>query len=97
MKLLEYNDFPAHTIQLKLNFTHACRHTRNFKNCHLYAPLHVMLACTHELGTHATHERCTSELTFGLTHYTCGVATSTVALSNEMQLFAAGWLLCMLQ
>ena len=56
-----------------------------------------MLACTHGLGTHATHKRCKLQLTFGLTHYTCGVVIGTVAVDNEVQLFAAGWLHCMLQ
>ena len=36
------------------------------------------------MGTHATYEG-----------YMCGVSTSTVAEDNEMQQFAAGWLLCM--
>ena len=51
----------------------------------------------HGLGTHATHMRCKLQLTFGLTHYTCGVATGTVAVGNEIHLCTAGWLLCMLQ
>ena len=97
MKLLEYNGFHTHTVQLKLNFTHVYMHTRNFKNCRVHTPLHIMLASTHGLGTHATHVRCKLQLTFGLTHFTCGVATGTVALGNEIQLFTAGWLLCMLQ
>ena len=97
MKLLEYNGFHTHTVQLKLDFTHVCMHTRNFKNCRVHTPLHIMLASTHGLGTHATHVRCKLQLTFGLTHFTCGVATGTVAVGNEIQLFTAGWLLCMLQ
>ena len=47
---------------------------------------------------HMLHKRdAHDELTLGLPHYTCGVATGTVALGNEMQLFATASLLCMLQ
>ena len=51
---------------------------------------------------HTLHKRdAHDELTLGLPHYTCGVATGTVALVNEMQLHICSWLasfyICMLQ
>ena len=33
------------------------------------------------------------ELALGLPYYTCGVTTCTVAVGNEIQPLAAGWLL----
>ena len=65
------------------------------------------LACVctvaHDFGVctldskHTRHMRdACHKLALGLPHYTCGVATVTVAVGNEIQLLAADWLLYML-
>ena len=61
------------------------------------------LASAHNFGMctwaseHTRHMRnACHELALGLPHYTCGVTTGTVAVGNEMQLFAADWLLYLL-
>ena len=88
----------ATTVQLNLNFTHACRHTRVL--AHL---MHVKLqklacactvACNFGMRTwaceHTQHMRnACHELALGLPHYMCGVTTGTVAVGNELQLFCS--------
>ena len=64
------------------------------------------LVCAHtvacDFGVHmweSKHTRHTRDarhkLTLGLPHYTCSVTTGTVAVGNEIQLFAADWFLYM--
>ena len=86
------------TVQLNLNFTHACRYMRVFA-CLMHAKLQK-LACAHTVAcvfgmrtwdskhTQHTRDAC-HELALGLLHYTCGVTTGTVAVGNEMQLLCS--------
>ena len=58
--------YTNNTVQLNLNFTHACRHTcvlarltcaKLKKNCRVHALLHAILVCAREIAnTHATQE-----------------------------------------
>ena len=75
------------TVQLNLNFTHACRHTCVLA-CLTRAKL-KKLACAHTVARdfgvrmqdrkHTRHKRDTRhELALGLPHYTCSVTTGTV-------------------
>ena len=78
-------------VQLSLNFTHVCRHTR-VKLQKLACARTV--ACNFDVRTWASeHMRYTRnarhELALGLPHYTCRVTTGTVAVGNEMQLFCS--------
>ena len=93
------------TVQLNLNFTHVCRHTRvlalltSVKLQKLVCARTVarnfgvrMQASKHKRHTRNAHH----ELALGLPHYTCGVTTGTVAVGNELQLFATDRLLYLL-
>ena len=82
-------------VQLNLNFTHACRHTRVL--AHLMHAKLKKLACALTVARnfgvrtrdskHTQHTRVARhELALGLPHYTCGVTTGTVAVDNEIQL-----------
>ena len=71
--------------------------------CMFNACITSKLLCAHNFGMRtrdSKHKQHTidarHELTLGLSHYTCGVTTGTVAVGNEMQLFAADCLLYML-
>ena len=98
--LVIFNVLVAHvdhinTVQLNLNFTHACRYTHVLA-CLTHAKLQKLAcACTVacDFGVHmwdSKHTRHTRgachELALGLPHYTCGVTTGTVAVGNEIQL-----------
>ena len=79
-------------VQLNLNFTHVCKHTRVLASL-MCAKLQKLafacsVACDFGVRMQATEHTRDSrhELTLGLPHYTCGVATGTVAVSTEMQL-----------
>ena len=99
------------TVQLNLNFTHVCRHTRvqahacacTFNECKtsktgvVHALLHAILVCAcRPVNTSDTREMHIMRLALGLLHYTCGVTTGTVAVGNELQLFATDRLLYLL-
>ena len=88
----------VHTVQLSLNFTHACMHTRVL--AHLMRVKLQKLACARTVARNfgvrtwaSEHMRrmrnAHHELALGLPHYTCGVTTGTVAVGNEMQLFCS--------
>ena len=79
----------AHTVQLNLNFTHACRYTRVLARL-MHAKLQK-LACAHRIAnTCDTQEMHVTSLHFVChARYTCGVTTGTVAVGNEIQLLAA--------
>ena len=92
-------------VQLNLNFTHACRYTREL--AYLTRAKVKKLACArivaHDFGVrkrdskHTRHLRdARHELSLGLPHYKCSVTTGTVAVGNEIQLLAADWLHYML-
>ena len=81
------------TVQLNLNFTHACRHTRVLA-CLTHVKLQK-LSCARTVARnfgmrtraseHTRHTRnARHELALGLPHYTCGVTTGTVAVGNEL-------------
>ena len=85
-------------VQLNLNFTHICRHTRVL--AHLTHVKLQKLACAHTVACnfgmrtraseHMRHTRnARHELALGLPYYMCGVTTGTVAVGNEMQLFCS--------
>ena len=85
-------------VQLNLNFTHACRHMCMLAS--LMCAKFQKLACAHSVACNfgmrrwaTEHTRLTRdahhELTLGLPHYTCGVATGTVAVGTKMQLFCS--------
>ena len=65
--------------------TRANEHTRREKYTSRdhtwFATLHMW--CTRHM------RNVRHEITLGLPHYTCGVTTGTVAVSNEMQLFCS--------
>ena len=86
------------TVQLSLNFTHACRHTHVLA-CVTHAKL-KKLACAHTVARdfgmrtrdskHARHTRdAHHKLALGLPHYMCDVTTGTVAVDNEIQLLCS--------
>ena len=86
------------TVQLNLNFTHTCRHTRVLARL-TFVKLQK-LACALTVASNfgvctraSEHTRHTTnvcyELALGLPHYTYGVTTGTVAVDNEMQLFCS--------
>ena len=86
------------TVQLNLNFTHACRHTRVLARLTRVKLQNLAcartVACNFGVRTRASeHTRHTRnarhELALGLPYYTCGVTTGTVAVGNEMQLFCS--------
>ena len=85
------------TVQLNLNFTHACMQA-HVCACTLTHGKLQKLACArtvvHDFGIstwnseYMQHARdACHEFALGLPHYICGVATGTVAVGNEMQLF----------
>ena len=84
-----------HTVELNLNFAHACRYTHVLA-CLTRAKLQK-LACARIItcnfgvykwdSKHMRHTRdARHELALGLPHYTCGVTTGTVAVGYEIQL-----------
>ena len=92
------------TVQLNLNFTHACRYKRVLARLTL-AKLDKLacartVACNFGMRTqdskHTQHTRdACHKLTFGLPHYTYGVTTGTVAVAmkdNCLQLI--GFIIC---
>ena len=92
-------------VQLNLNFAHACRHTCVLAHLTRVKLQKLVCACTVErnfgmhtwVSKHMRHTRnACDELALGLPHYTCGATTSTVAVGNELQRFAADWLLYLL-
>ena len=85
-------------VQLNLNFTHACRHTRVLARLTCAKLKKLECACTvaHDFGVHMRDSKHTQhtrvarhELTLGLPHYMCGVTTGTVAVGNEIQLLCS--------
>ena len=84
--------------QLNLNLhTHAGAYLFNAcKSWHVHALLYAILECIcGPVNTQNTIRDIHHKLALGLPHYTCGVATSTVAAGNEMQLFCS-WLASLL-
>ena len=82
------------TVQLSLNFTHACRHTRVLARLTRVKLQKLAYARNFGVRTRASeHTRHTRnarhELALGLPHYTCRVTTDTVAVGNKMQLFCS--------
>ena len=78
------------TVQLNLNFTHACTHSicakfQKLECAHTVARSVGM--CT-QASEHAQHMRdACHELALDLAHYTYSVATGLVTVGNELQLF----------
>ena len=83
-------------VQLDLNFTHTCRHMCML--AHFTCVKLRKLACARTVACqfdvrirdwkHMQYMRdAHHNLTLGLLHYTCYVATGTQAVGNEMQLF----------
>ena len=87
-----------YTVQLNLNFTHACRYTHVLVRL-TRANLQKLVCAwtvTHNFGVrtrdskHTRHMRdACHELALGLPHYTCGVTTGTVAVGSEIQLLCS--------
>ena len=88
----------ACTVQLNLNCTHACRHTRVL--AHLTHAKLKKLTCASTVARdfgvrtrdskHTRHMRVPRhELALGLPHYMCGVTTGTVAVGDEIQLLCS--------
>ena len=82
-------------VQLNLDFTHVCKHSRVLASL-MCAKLQKLVfarsvACNFGVHMRATEHTRDSrdELTLGLPHYTCSVATGTVAKGTEMQLFCS--------
>ena len=85
-------------VQLNLNFTHTCGHTRVLAHLTCAKLKKLVCACTvaRDFGVrtrdskHMRHTRdACHELVLGLPHYTCGVTTGTVAVDNEIQLLCS--------
>ena len=95
-----YQTIQRSTVQLNLNFTHACRYARVLA-CLTYAKLKKLVCArtvAHNFGVDTWNSECTRhtrdarhKLALGLPNYTCGVTTSTVAMKYNC--FAADWLL----
>ena len=86
------------TVQLNLNFTHACRYTRVLARLMRAKLQKLACACTvaRDFGVHTWESKRTRrtrdtrhELALGLPHYTCGITTGTVAVGNEIQLLCS--------
>ena len=82
-------------VQLNLNFTHACRYTRVLAHLTRAKLQKLACACTvaRDFAVRTWDSKHTTdahhELALGLPHYTCGVTTHTVAVSNEIQLLCS--------
>ena len=90
--------FDAHTVQLNLNFTYACRHMRVLARLTHAKLKKLVCACTVacDFGVrmrdskHTQHTRdARHKLALGLPHYMCGVTTGTVAVGNKLKLLCS--------
>ena len=99
-KTINFEILRKDSVQLNLNFTHACRYTHVLV-CLMSAKLQKLVcACTvacdfsmcawdrkHMWHTRGAHHK----LSLGLPHFMCGVTTGIVAVGNEIQLLCS-WL-----
>ena len=92
-------NLPVETVSIQYSSIHVCRYTCVLASLTRAKVKKLACACTvaHDFGvrtwdskhTRHTRDACHELLALGLPHYTCGVTTGIVAVSNEIQLLCS--------